>query len=734
VYWAEWIVCVPLIHYAVLATDIKFKLSQADAVILALITMAFMLGICLQFTDSFPVSVLLLVSAFACYIIGYIYFYYVTIFKQESSVRTHCESLQGNEYQKHLKKSQVQLAACLIILLPLFPIVYLMSLFRVINHDITFTLFSFLNVTVKLIFCSVMNSSHRNITNEIARHRLVAESLAEVAETAANESRRLFVRYIMHEVRVPLSSITLGLGYLEQCTDMNDDEAKEALLMMEGATGFMTQTLNDVLNVQKIEEGNVVLDFYPFSIKRSLYRVKASLQRIINENQNNVIITIHPDVPEQVVGDAARVEHVILNLVSNALKCSKPQADVAINVTVAVADSDSVPTNHHTANDHSTYSTKANCERLKNNGKLPAILNKSPISNSINFVRQKSWTTAVSTPCTTTTVIFSLTDKGPGVSESDMKILFLPFSQIQPHELQSGAGSGVGLVICKQIVELHGGTISCQSKLGVGTTITFSIPFEVVEVSDKIIGKKDKKKGSAEFHSSEKTFHIRISDENSSSNLDDEISQRPASKVVHANDCLLSPPTLPSSYRNNIAPTTGTAASTTELHIGTNHSCFSNNSNSNSNRSKQKYPATLANNRIISPRNDRPPMKRLQSGTSTVTAGSGRFPLCRPPSYDSKNDSDYEINAKRDDDKDEVSAHLIMPPSRSISRQCLLECPNNELSDNKETNDIKGNIQSFPLPALISSITETVAAAPVGIATEISKVLIVDGEFTMIYY
>ena len=78
-----------------------------------------------------------------------------------------------------------------------------------------------------------------------------------------------------------------------------------------------------------------------------------------------------------------------------------------------------------------------------------------------------------------TEVTFAVSDQGPGVSTEDQKKLFSTYLQIRPGALQQGQGTGVGLSLCKQIVTLHGGTISCVSEAGMGSTFIFTIPFGV---------------------------------------------------------------------------------------------------------------------------------------------------------------------------------------------------------------------------------------------------------------
>lgn len=80
----------------------------------------------------------------------------------------------------------------------------------------------------------------------------------------AEESRLMFLRYVFHEVRVPLNSVALGLQLLQDSSSNFSEEDRETISLMREATGFMAETLNDVLSLQKIEEGMLELELKPF--------------------------------------------------------------------------------------------------------------------------------------------------------------------------------------------------------------------------------------------------------------------------------------------------------------------------------------------------------------------------------------------------------------------------------------------------------------------------------------
>eukprot|EP00981_Chlorochromonas_danica_P009031 scaffold2431_cov185-Ochromonas_danica.AAC.5 len=137
---------------------------------------------------------------------------------------------------------------------------------------------------------------------------------------------------------------------------------------------------------------------------------KAEESRLITQYESKkieVLYHLDPNVPKEVLGDQFRLEHVLGNLLSNAIKFSDRESTIEVSVT---------------------YETK-----LKGH------------------------------------ITFTVKDQGPGMSSDEQKMLFQPFMQIRPGELQKGRGSGLGLSICKTIVSLHNGTIGCTSKQRVGS-------------------------------------------------------------------------------------------------------------------------------------------------------------------------------------------------------------------------------------------------------------------------
>ena len=312
------------------------------------------------------------------------------------------------------KRQRYQLAMWLTICFPLFPITYLLATLRVFDEGNTIGIYLILSVLTKALYSAIAMDVHSGALTEAQK------SLME--ERNANEARRAFLKYIFHEVRTPLNSLTMGLEILGQGERLSTSDL-ELVSMMKGASDFMADTLNDVLSLQKIEEGKLELELSPFNMNDSITKVLSTFLGAIITKHIQVEKKISTDVPNRLIGDRYRVEHVFSNLLSNAIKFSPDNSRILVEVKIV---------------DCITSGTE-----------------------------------------TTASIAVSIKDEGCGISPENQRKLFGNFVQIRPGQLQHGQGSGLGLSLCKQIVALHGGTIGVDSTEGQGSTFTFCIPFTV---------------------------------------------------------------------------------------------------------------------------------------------------------------------------------------------------------------------------------------------------------------
>ncbi|MBN1129590.1 MAG: response regulator, partial [Chitinispirillaceae bacterium] len=174
--------------------------------------------------------------------------------------------------------------------------------------------------------------------------------------------------------------------------------------------------LNDILDFSKIEASKLDLDMQPFTL-RSVISTTVSLFTIYLREKNLTLkVTIAPDLPELMVGDAGRLRQVLVNLVGNAVKFTE-QGGVAISAYREAAEE--------------------------------------------SFCR----------------VRFDIIDTGVGIPEHAREKIFLPFTQVESSHARRSGGSGLGLSISNRLVEMMGGSLSVKSAVGKGSTFSFSVAF-----------------------------------------------------------------------------------------------------------------------------------------------------------------------------------------------------------------------------------------------------------------
>ena len=389
--------CVPLLFYGIVSIDTMGNFKRSALFIMFPSLLAMFCGFCLTLTKSKVGAAFILASGWIMFLTSLFFLY-----KAIGSGVHGLEESESAEVHFEMRIKRKRLTWLLFILLPSFPIVYIFSAVGFLDQDMSLIAFTVCNISAKVFYVVVMLNSHSDMVKYISQAEL-------------NETRRNFLRYVMHEVRVPLNSVTTGIGVLETL-DLNN-EGHDTLTMMSTATLYMAETLNNILSMQKIEEGKFELVMAPFNIIDLLDTVRLTVHGMMIEKELQLELIVAKDVPRVVVGDRYRLEHILANLMSNAAKFSPSRGRILLAVSLA---------------------------RSVNNN--------------------------------TCHLEFGVTDQGPGMTDTQIRKLFKPFSQLNPHELQKGGGTGVGLSICKRIVEMHGGVINVTSVVGQGSTFYFAVP------------------------------------------------------------------------------------------------------------------------------------------------------------------------------------------------------------------------------------------------------------------
>jgi PAS domain S-box-containing protein len=236
---------------------------------------------------------------------------------------------------------------------------------------------------------------------------------ARDAAQAANRSKAEFLANMSHEIRTPLNAI-LGMAYLLERGN-RDSGAASMLQKIRMAGRSLLGIINDILDVSKIEAGAMVIERSWFNLQDVIDTVAASMG--VAAGDKPIALVIHPLPPAVacVLGDALRIEQLLLNLTSNAIKFTE-SGRIELTVTAQLL-----------AGGHAD-------------------------------------------------VLFRVSDTGIGIDAAQRDNIFAPFIQADSSTTRRFGGTGLGLAICKQLVELMGGRIGVDSTPGLGSTFWFALP------------------------------------------------------------------------------------------------------------------------------------------------------------------------------------------------------------------------------------------------------------------
>jgi signal transduction histidine kinase/CheY-like chemotaxis protein/CHASE3 domain sensor protein/HPt (histidine-containing phosphotransfer) domain-containing protein len=240
----------------------------------------------------------------------------------------------------------------------------------------------------------------------------------ETAE-ASNRAKTEFLAKISHDIRTPLNAI-LGSADLLSQTPLNPDQS-EYVSMFQRNCRRLVALINDFLDFSRIEAGAVRVERGPFRISETVQDAVATFREPAARKGIALGVEIDPAAPAWALGDPLRIQQILVNLLSNALKFTA-SGRVEVNVKVLSAASAG--------------------DKLR----------------------------------------FEVSDSGPGIRLEDQDKIFARFVQL-PNSSNGQRGTGLGLTICRDLVELMGGEIGVVSREGSGSTFYFNLPLEAIEPS-----------------------------------------------------------------------------------------------------------------------------------------------------------------------------------------------------------------------------------------------------------
>ena len=253
---------------------------------------------------------------------------------------------------------------------------------------------------------------------DIRARMAVKADLVQATEIAlaASQAKSRFLANMSHEIRTPMNAI-LGMLKLLQRTDMSARQL-DYTTKTESAAKSLLGLLNDILDFSKIDAGKLELDPQVFSLDGLLRDLSFIVSANLREKPVEVLFDISESVPKTLVGDAMRLQQVLINLAGNAIKFTA-QGQVVVQIKVP--------------------------ERTD----------------------------------TSATLAFAVTDSGIGIAPENQAHIFDGFAQAEASTTRRFGGTGLGLSISKRLVELMGGTLQVESVLGQGSNFHFTITLPV---------------------------------------------------------------------------------------------------------------------------------------------------------------------------------------------------------------------------------------------------------------
>jgi len=266
-------------------------------------------------------------------------------------------------------------------------------------------------------------SGHKAIqfnARDIADLKAVQKALeiARVVADNANMAKSAFLANMSHEIRTPMNGV-LGLTELVLQTELNDKQRRFITLANQSAQGLMV-IINDLLDVAKIEAGQMLLEQQPYSLSQCIAEALSPLALTASDKGLRLESRVAESVPDTLVGDAARLRQVLINLVGNALKFTEA-GEVRVEVTQASG---------------ADASTDAGALDLN----------------------------------------FAVHDTGIGMTPDQLARVFEPFTQADSSITRRYGGTGLGLTIVARLVKLMGGEVQVTSTAGQGSCFSFTLP------------------------------------------------------------------------------------------------------------------------------------------------------------------------------------------------------------------------------------------------------------------
>ena len=275
------------------------------------------------------------------------------------------------------------------------------------------------------------NLAHRKQEQEKDEKYKAELLIAAKKAEAANEAKTEFLQRMSHDIRTPINGIC---GMLNVADHYADDMEKqtECRTKVKEASNLLLELVNDVLDMSKLESGEIVLEELPFNLSSISREVFVVIEQMAAEQNIQIVWEKKEITHRDFIGSPGYVKRVMMNILSNAVKYNRENGQIYISCM--------------------------------------EIPSEQPEMTTMEFVCR---------------------DTGIGMTEEFQKCVFEPFAQEYMGSRTKFAGTGLGMAIARKLVEKMGGTITFESEKGVGTTFVIRVPFKIDLDADKREEQKD---------------------------------------------------------------------------------------------------------------------------------------------------------------------------------------------------------------------------------------------------
>lgn len=308
--------------------------------------------------------------------------------------------------------------------------------------------FYFLMFSIFWFWTYRTNLAHRKQEQEKDEKYKAELLIAAKKAEAANEAKTEFLQRMSHDIRTPINGIR---GLVNMADHYADDMEKqtEYRTKVKEASNLLLELVNDVLDMSKLESGEIVLEEIPFNLSSISREVFVVIEQMAAEQNIRVAWEKKEITHRDFIGSPGYVKRVMMNILSNAVKYNKENGQIYVSCV--------------------------------------EIPSEQPEMTTMEFVCR---------------------DTGIGMAEEFQKHIFEPFAQEYTGSRAKFAGTGLGMAISKKLVEEMGGTITFESKKGVGSTFVIRVPFKIDLDADKREESKDVSEKSI------KGMHVLLAEDN----------------------------------------------------------------------------------------------------------------------------------------------------------------------------------------------------------------------------